>query len=64
MALSQAHAKHAERSTMLAPPEAESTPDLLVEKTEKKVHRKQSGQEENALRADASSHCLRCLGWH
>ena len=29
---------------MLAPPEAESTPDLLVEKTEKKVHRKQSGQ--------------------
>jgi len=44
MALSQAHAKHAERSTMLAPPEAESTPDLLVEKTEKKVHRKQSGQ--------------------
>jgi len=49
---------------MLAPPEAESTPDLLVEKTEKKVHRKQSGQEENALRADASSHCLRYLGWH
>ena len=56
-------AKDAERSTMLVPPEAESTLDLLVAKTENKVHRKQSGQS-NTLRAGASSRCLRCLGGH